>query len=206
LKASHPGKVKTGAADTLTAQTADFEKRLKRIEKSSRRKRGRGIPFLIRILVFLISLNAALVLVPPYRYPVKGVVTSVFFFRQKPDVKGRIAIELHDGLDIAAPMLTTVNASAPGFVIEAGYGSGLGNYVRVRHLFGIETVYGHLARIDVAKGRLILLPSLTALGAVGSTGRSTGPHLHFQITIKGEPLPPRLFLVYHDVRKLILGF
>jgi murein DD-endopeptidase MepM/ murein hydrolase activator NlpD len=103
-------------------------------------------------------------------------------------------------------MMTEVNASAAGIVRETGFDGELGNFIRIRHLFGVETVYCHLARVSVVKGQIIILPALSTIGNVGSTGRSTGPHLHFQITIGGTPIPPRFLLFYHGLRKAILGF
>jgi murein DD-endopeptidase MepM/ murein hydrolase activator NlpD len=136
----------------------------------------------------------------------RGKVTSGFFFRHKPGSSSPFAIELHRGIDIAAPAGTPVRAAAPGIVAEAGWSADLGNYVRVRHLLGIDSLYGHLSRIDAKKGKLILLPGLSPVGAVGSTGRSTGPHLHFAFMSGGTPLPPGPFLFFHGIRSAILGF
>lgn len=159
-----------------------------------------------RSLAALILAFAVLVALPPMAWPIRGRVTSAFFFRHKPDSALPLAVEFHHGLDIAAPAGTSVHATAPGLVIEAGASPDLGNYVRMRHLFGFTSLYGHLSRIDTAKGRLILLRGLSPIGAVGSTGRSTGPHLHFAIQAGGTPLPPRILLGFHSLRRSIIGF
>jgi len=146
-----------------------------------------------------------LVVLPPFRWPVRGPVSSPFFWRRAPGSGLALDFELHRGLDIAAPLGSPVRATAPGLVIEAGRDAELGNYVRMRHLFGIESVYGHLSRLDARPGRLVLLPGLRALGAVGSTGRSTGPHLHFGLRSDGAALPPGPLLVFHSIRRAIIG-
>ncbi|MDP3178079.1 MAG: M23 family metallopeptidase, partial [Spirochaetaceae bacterium] len=111
----------------------------------------------------------------------------------------------HGGLDIAAPTGTKIRATAIGIVAEAGTSPDLGNYVVISHLFGISSVYGHLSRIEARKGSLAL-PGIGSIGAVGSTGRSTGPHLHFAIRSGSSGLPPRPLLVFHTMRRAILGF
>jgi murein DD-endopeptidase MepM/ murein hydrolase activator NlpD len=149
---------------------------------------------------------AVLVAFPPLAWPVRGRVTSAFFFRQKPDSGRLLDIEFHKGLDIAAAAGTVVHATAPGLVIEASYAPDLGNYVKIRHFLGLVSTYGHLSRIDVAKGKLIIVRGLDSLGAVGSTGRSTGPHLHFALQDGIVRFPPGLLLGFHSARIKILGF
>jgi murein DD-endopeptidase MepM/ murein hydrolase activator NlpD len=160
----------------------------------------------IRAVFALVLAFSLLVAFPPYVWPISGRVTSSFFFRHKPDSKELLAFELHHGLDIAAVEGTPVHASAPGLVIEASHSADLGNFVRIRHPFGIVSTYGHLSRVDVTKGRIIVMRNLTSIGAVGSTGRSTGPHLHFALQVGNTFLPPRPFLVFHAIRRMIIGF
>ena len=159
-----------------------------------------------RAALLLIILSAVGIAFPPFAWPISGRVTSAFFFRHKPDSSLLLAVEFHRGLDIAAAAGTLVRATAPGLVVETGYSSDLGNYVRVRHLLGLTSTYGHLSRIDVAKGRLILLRGLPSLGTVGSSGRSTGPHLHFALQAGAAFLPPRVLLAFHSLRRTIVGF
>jgi murein DD-endopeptidase MepM/ murein hydrolase activator NlpD len=179
---------------------ADAE-RIKRraIGKKIARAGGKTLAALALALVVLTAF-------PPLAWPIRGRVSSAFFFRQKPDSDRLLDLEFHKGLDIAATAGTIVRATAPGLVIEAGYAPDLGNYVRMRHLFGLVSTYGHLSRIDAPKGKLILLRGLASLGAVGSTGRSTGPHLHFVLQDGVIRFPPGLLLGFHSARIALLGF
>jgi murein DD-endopeptidase MepM/ murein hydrolase activator NlpD len=156
--------------------------------------------------VFLALAFVLLVAFPPFAWPIRGRVTSALFFRHKPDSNMPLAMEFHRGLDIAAAAGTEIHAAAPGLVIEAGYSPDLGNFVRIRHLFGVTSSYGHLSRIDTAKGRVIILRGIRGIGAVGSTGRSTGPHLHFSLQAGRLPIPPRAALFFHSLRRAVVGF
>jgi murein DD-endopeptidase MepM/ murein hydrolase activator NlpD len=181
-------------------------------ESIRRRATGRGgglrrrRPIAARIAAFIAIVLALQIALPPLAWPVLGPVTSAFFFRHKPDSASPLAFEFHRGLDIAAASGTLVLPTAPGVVVETGSSSDLGNYVRVRHLFGLISTYGHLSKIDAAPGRVLLFRGLAVLGEVGSTGRSTGPHLHFALQWGGLLLPPRIFLVFHSLRRAIVGF
>jgi murein DD-endopeptidase MepM/ murein hydrolase activator NlpD len=172
-------------------------------------RRRAGLKTALRWTRYLILGLAAtilfLVVVPPFSWPIRGRVSSGFFLRLKPDSPERIALEFHDGLDIAATMGSPVHATAPGIVEATGFDAAAGNFILVRHLFGGSSFYGHLSKINARKGRLVLIPFLGKIGEVGSTGRSTGPHLHFEIKIGSLPLPPRALLVFHTIRRAIIG-
>jgi murein DD-endopeptidase MepM/ murein hydrolase activator NlpD len=165
---------------------------------AARRGRRLATAFAVAFLV--------LIAVPPFTWPIRGRVTSPFFFRQKPDSGAILDLEFHRGLDIGAASGTNVRATAPGIVSETGTSPELGNFVKVRHLFGVTSTYGHLSRIDAHKGQLILARALSSLGAVGATGRATGPHLHFALQEGGAYLPPRAMLFFHSLRRGLLGF
>jgi murein DD-endopeptidase MepM/ murein hydrolase activator NlpD len=122
-------------------------------------------------------------------WPVSGTITSPFGYRQNP-FGG--APDFHPGLDIAAPMGTTVTAAASGTVISAGWYGGYGNYILIDNGGGMATGYGHLSQIFVSNGQQVQKGQ--AIGAVGSTGRSTGPHLHFEVRINGKPTDPAAYL------------
>jgi murein DD-endopeptidase MepM/ murein hydrolase activator NlpD len=186
---------------TLAKRIAADAQRIRR-SALGRKAVKKGGPWVAAIALAFVLLTA----LPPFVWPIHGRVTSAFFFRQKPDSKVPLSLEFHRGLDIAAPAGSPVRAAAPGIVLEAGYSADLGNFVRVGHLFGFTSLYGHLSRIDVAKGRLILFRGLVSLGAVGSTGRSTGPHLHFAVQAGGLLLPPEAMLAFHSLRLAIAGF
>lgn len=113
--------------------------------------------------------------------PVRGyAINSVFGLRRLPGQAAR----RHEGVDIAAPQGTGVYVAAEGSVVRTGYDpAGYGRFVEIRHPNGMSTFYAHLNRIDVASGDLIEADA--RIGLVGSTGRSTGPHLHFEVR-RGE--------------------
>jgi len=135
-------------------------------------------------------LNRVLALVP-YRKPVIGEVefTSGFGVRSDPFL-GRPA--MHTGLDFRAATGDPVRATANGKVASAGWAGGYGRMVEIDHGNGLSTRYGHLSEIGVKVGDVIKIGQV--IGAVGSTGRSTGPHLHYETRIDGEAVDPQKFL------------
>jgi murein DD-endopeptidase MepM/ murein hydrolase activator NlpD len=135
-------------------------------------------------------LNRTLALVP-YRKPVIGEVefTSGFGVRSDPFL-GRPA--MHTGLDFRASMGDPVRATANGKVVSSGWAGGYGRMVEIDHGNGLSTRYGHLSEIGVKVGDPIKIGQV--IGAVGSTGRSTGPHLHYETRIDGEAVDPQKFL------------
>jgi murein DD-endopeptidase MepM/ murein hydrolase activator NlpD len=126
----------------------------------------------------------------PSIWPVAGPLRSGFGIRGNPF--GGSSREFHKGQDISAPMGTPVIATANGTVIIAGWLRGYGWVVYIDHGNGLSTRYGHLSRIDVTVGQT--LKRGEQLGLVGSTGRSTGPHLHYEVRINGQPVSPLLYL------------
>jgi murein DD-endopeptidase MepM/ murein hydrolase activator NlpD len=123
-----------------------------------------------------------------YTWPVPGWVTSDFGFRQAPEHLGS---EFHTGIDIAANMGTPVRTAADGRVIMIGPTGRYGNLVIVEHVgpdWRFETWYAHLSVISVVVGAPVEQGSV--VGHVGSTGRSTGPHLHFEYRVGGKPVDP----------------
>ncbi|HVW87661.1 MAG TPA: M23 family metallopeptidase, partial [Bryobacteraceae bacterium] len=99
---------------------------------------------------------------------------------------------MHTGIDISAPMGTPVKATADGIVMHASWNSGYGRCVIVDHGNGYYTLYGHLSRIDVIDGQEIRQGEV--VGRVGTTGRSTGPHLHYEVRLRSTPINPYRFL------------
>ena len=121
---------------------------------------------------------------PTYMFPVTNWnVTSNFGYRW-----GR----LHAGTDVGVPIGTTVRASRGGQVITAGWVGGYGNCVIIDHGDGVATRYGHLSEVTVSVGQYVDQGEQIALS--GNTGRSTGPHLHFEIRINGEAVDPLPYL------------
>jgi murein DD-endopeptidase MepM/ murein hydrolase activator NlpD len=122
-------------------------------------------------------------------WPVAGRVSSEYGVRTHP-ITGEQ--RLHAGLDIAARTGTPVGAAEAGVVRRAGRAGGYGLLVEVEHAGGLATRYAHLSRIAVSTGQRVTRGQL--LGAVGSTGASTGPHLHFEVRVRGAPQNPRAWL------------
>jgi murein DD-endopeptidase MepM/ murein hydrolase activator NlpD len=135
-------------------------------------------------------MNRTLALVP-YRKPVVGEVefTSGFGVRSDPFL-GRAA--MHTGLDFRAQTGDPVRVTANGKVVNAGWAGGYGRMVEVDHGNGLSTRYGHLSEINVKVGQQVRIGDV--VGEVGSTGRSTGPHLHYETRIDGEAVDPQKFL------------
>ncbi|HPR44786.1 MAG TPA: M23 family metallopeptidase [Ottowia sp.] len=126
----------------------------------------------------------------PIGVPHDGALSSPFGVRSNP-FTGRGA-EMHGGLDFKGDIGEAVHATARGKVVFAGRQGGYGNLVQVAHAHGYVTAYAHLSRIDVKPGQL--LEAGDVVGALGSTGRSTGPHLHYEVQRDGERVDPEHFL------------
>ena len=123
-------------------------------------------------------------------WPVTGRISSNFGWRSDPfGARGR---EFHNGLDIAALMGTPVRASMAGRVSSAGFDTVFGNFIIITHSRGFRTLYGHMSRLRVRQGDYV--GSGQQIGDVGSTGRSTGPHLHFSVYDQGTTVNPRTVL------------
>jgi murein DD-endopeptidase MepM/ murein hydrolase activator NlpD len=125
----------------------------------------------------------------PSLWPVRGEITAGFGQRLDP-FSGEGAF--HSGVDIAAHYGATVEASADGLVLQAGPSPGYGNEILIDHGFGLTTKYGHLSKVYVVVGQRVKRGQ--AIGAVGMTGRTTGPHLHYEVIVKNIPVNPAKFL------------
>ena len=127
----------------------------------------------------------------PTVWPVEGTLEAGFGGRRNPF--GGSGYEFHSGQDIEAPWGAPVVAGASGAVSFVGWQNGYGQLVIVDHGGGLTTRYGHLSHIDVELGQLVSRAQL--LGKVGSTGRSTGPHLHYEVRINDQPVNPQQYLL-----------
>jgi murein DD-endopeptidase MepM/ murein hydrolase activator NlpD len=121
-----------------------------------------------------------------FGWPASGPITSPFGYRADP--YGSKGSDFHPGIDIGAPYGSTITAAADGTVIFAGWYGGYGNAVIVDHGGGVSTLYGHCSQLFVSEHQTVQRGQ--ALGAVGSTGHSTGPHLHFEVRVNGSPVDP----------------
>ena len=121
----------------------------------------------------------------PSIWPTAGYVSSPYGLRFG-------GTEFHQGIDIAAEMGTPIVATADGVVTAAGWNGGYGNMVDVDHGSGIVTRYGHASAVAVSVGQQVRRGQVIAY--VGSTGRSTGPHLHYEVRVGGQPVNPAAYL------------
>jgi len=119
------------------------------------------------------------------RMPVSGRITSGFGERFHPILGYE---RFHDGVDLGAPAGTPIVAAADGRVVSAGWAGGYGRAVQIAHTGGVATRYGHMSRIAAYAGEQIRKGDV--IGYVGSTGLSTGPHLHFEVLKNGRPVNP----------------
>lgn len=147
----------------LTAQTKDWQNYLKAIEEDNYRKQAM-----------------------PNNWPLNaGIITSRFGGRRDPVFGGR---KNHAGIDIGVGHGTPVYAAGSGYVQHAGWYFGYGNFIKISHEFGYQTAYAHLSSIDVEQGTYVKKGQF--IGRVGSTGYSTGPHLHFELIKDGKQINP----------------
>lgn len=114
-----------------------------------------------------------------------GTLSNSFGDRTRPGGEGAV---FHNGIDIASAEGSVILAAADGSVAETGFNASMGNYLRIGHGNGLETVYAHCGNIGVGEGDAVKAGEM--VGAVGSTGMSTGPHLHFEVWQDGEPRDP----------------
>ncbi len=129
--------------------------------------------------------------ITPTGFPVKGRITSFLGWRKNPFGKG---YEYHTGIDIKAPYGAPVHATADGVVIYAGWYGEYGKVVIIRHPSGYKTLYAHLSRIKVRCRQKVKAGQV--IGYIGSTGRSTGPHLHYEVRLGHRYLNPLKFIVW----------
>ena len=119
-----------------------------------------------------------------------GKINNEFGFRRNPF--GGSSYEFHAGMDIDGERGDLVAAPANGIIVKAGWQGGYGNMIEIDHGNGLTTRYGHLSKIDVQNGDKINRGQI--IGYVGSTGRSTGPHLHYELRLNDKAINPRRFL------------
>lgn len=128
--------------------------------------------------------------VMPSIWPINGTVTSRFGWRNSPWGGGS---EFHAGIDIANSIGTPVVAAADGKVVQSAWSAGYGNIVQIDHGNGMTTIYGHNSRNAVTAGQNVKKGQV--ISYVGSTGRSTGPHLHYEVRINDTAVDPSRFMV-----------
>jgi len=129
----------------------------------------------------------------PIGYPANFIMNSRFGYRNDPVRRGRV--EFHPGIDFKGKRGDAVKSTADGKVIIAGWFQGYGKCVKIKHKNNLETLYGHLSKINVKEGQMV--NSGQIIGQVGSTGHSTGNHLHYEVRKNGKPTNPGSYLSFN---------
>jgi len=126
----------------------------------------------------------------PMGYPANYTINSLFGYRSDPIRRGRV--EFHPGIDFKGRKGDAVKSTADGKVVIAGWFQGYGQCVKIIHKNNLETLYGHLSKVNVKVGQTVNTGQV--VGQVGSTGHSTGNHLHYEVRKNGKPVNPKNFL------------
>ena len=131
----------------------------------------------------------------PSIMPAHGYISSPFAAARMDPILH--IVRPHEGMDVAAPMGTAIEAPAAGIVTEVASEDGYGNYVTIDHGYGVVTRYAHCSKILVVRGQRVTRGQTIAL--VGSTGESTGPHVHYEVRVNGKAVDPKTFVLPDDV-------
>lgn len=126
----------------------------------------------------------------PLAMPLRKIIRFTSLFGLRRDPLRRVAA-MHTGIDIKGPYATKIRSTAPGVVLSAGWAGGYGRRVEIQHANGITTRYAHLSRLLVKKGQRV--STGTPIGLLGTSGRSTGPHVHYEIRLNGRAMNPQRF-------------
>jgi murein DD-endopeptidase MepM/ murein hydrolase activator NlpD len=128
----------------------------------------------------------------PNGQPIAGKADVSSEFGLRPNPFGVRSYEMHEGIDFSGPVGKPILATAEGVVVRADYNGGYGNHVKIDHGYNYETLYAHMSEIEVKIGDRIQRGDV--VGYLGSTGRSSGPHLHYSIYRNGQAVNPRYYL------------
>lgn len=152
------------------------------------------------ILIFFILILIISYLKPSSSYkfavPVNGRISNGYGYRVHPVSK---KLKFHRGIDIKAKKGKKVMAAAEGHIVAAAWSNSYGNFIKIQHRNNFLTIYAHLSKILVKKGQTVRKGQV--IGKVGSTGISTGNHLHFEIKYKNKNLNPLLYLPLKFIKK-----
>ena len=159
-------------------------------EINTLRERSGALQDSFRILDMAFQKQALLLSSTPSIFPVRGLMGNGYGWRRDPFTGMR---DFHQGLDIVAPLGMKVIAPADGIVTRVGQSGGFGNCVFISHGYGIMTRYGHLSGYSVKVGQRIKRGE--PLGLVGTTGRSTGPHLHYEVLVHQRNVDPVKYIL-----------
>ena len=195
-----------GGSDTLSSralmvaaiahQTAAPASLTKELDRLSQEMSDRSKSF--QELVDQLQAKRSVLASTPTIWPVKGWLTAGFGYRRSPFTGLR---QMHDGVDISNTVGTPVIAPADGIVSYTGPLGGFGNVISIDHGHRIGTFYGHLLQQKVSQGQRVRRGDIIAL--VGTTGRATGPHLHYEIQVNGTPVDPSRYVIDPEAVKFL---
>ncbi|MDE2491835.1 MAG: M23 family metallopeptidase [Elusimicrobia bacterium] len=180
----------TGRATDLRLPV--WHKEIARIQNDARRRLAS-----FQEIAWYVSNKKSLRNATPSIWPTEGHITSLFGYRLSPFRRGGDGdsvenAEFHPGIDIANSPDTPIYATADGTVEFVGWSHGYGNLVVIDHGYGLQTLYGHTSKAVVKAGERVVRGQMIAY--MGTTGRSTGPHLHYEIRRMGKPINPMAYL------------
>ncbi len=196
----------TGGADTLSSrtlmvaavahQTPPTDNLPMELDRLSHEMNSRTRSF--QELIDQLEAKRSVLASTPTIWPIKGWLTAGFGYRRSPFTGLR---QMHEGVDISNSVGTPVIAPADGMVSYAGPLGGFGNVISIDHGHNISTFYAHLQQHKVSQGQRIKRGDLIAL--VGTTGRATGPHLHYEIQVNGSPVNPSKYVIDPEAVKFL---
>ncbi len=184
-KVGGEGKMVADGDSKGALEDGDLLKQLDDLGKKVKAQEGEA-----RALQSYFEDQQALLASAPSIWPVRGWVTSDFSVRLDPYTGERV---MHEGIDVAGAVGTPVRAPADGTVVFSGQEGGYGHVLVLDHGYGLKTRYGHLSRTDVKVGEKVKRGQFIA--AMGNSGRSTGPHLHYEVRVNGVADNPRKFIL-----------
>ncbi len=179
----------TGGVGGLTALPIDAAASSEAVLQEAAR-RGSILSSRLGLIEGRLSAQADQLSLTPTTAPASGILTAGFGGRSDPFTGQQ---EFHTGIDISTPAGNRITAPATGTVVKTGWENGYGRFVQIAHGYGINTFYGHMEAIRVAEGQRVHRGDL--VGLVGSTGRSTGPHLHYEVHVGGKPVNPLDYII-----------
>lgn len=179
-----------GSSFDLRALTPKASQAVLEGEINTLKERTGALQDSFRILDMAFQKQALLLSSTPSIYPIRGLMGNGFGWRRDPFTGMR---DFHQGLDVVAPLGTKVVSPADGIVTRVGPSGGFGNSVFVSHGYGIMTRYGHLQSFNVRVGQRVKRGDV--IGTVGTTGRSTGPHLHYEVLVHQRNVDPVKYIL-----------
>jgi len=179
-----------GSTFDLRSMSPNASRTILEGEINTLRERSGALQDSFRVLDMAFQKQSLLLSSTPSVYPVRGLMGNGYGWRRDPFTGMR---DFHQGLDVVAPQGTKVIAPADGIVTRVGPAGGFGNSIFVSHGYGLMTRYAHLASMNVRVGQRVKRGDV--IGTVGTTGRSTGPHLHYEVLVHQRHVDPVRYIL-----------